>query len=68
MLLLTVVAVVGALSGNDRLQDDRHLPQASLQIRNLQANASTVGLYEKLELTFDITGTVATNPYFPYDP
>jgi hypothetical protein len=27
-----------------------------------------VGRYEKFELTFDITSTVATNLYFPYDP
>ncbi|MCS7177796.1 MAG: DUF5060 domain-containing protein, partial [Anaerolineae bacterium] len=52
--------------GEGHLEGDRHL--ASLQILNIRANTTTVGLYEKLELTFDITGTVATNPYFPYDP
>jgi len=40
----------------------------TLQIRNILAGGNTVGRYEKFELTFDITGTVATNPYFPYDP
>ena len=40
----------------------------ALQIVNLQASAATVGLYEKFELTFNINGSVATNPYFPYDP
>lgn len=41
---------------------------AALQINNIRANAGTVGLYEKFELTFDITGTVAANSYYPYDP
>ncbi len=40
----------------------------ALQIVNVQANATTIGLYEKFELTFGISGSVATNPYFPYDP
>ena len=40
----------------------------ALQIVNVQASASTVGLYERFELTFHISGSVATNPYFPYDP
>ncbi len=37
-------------------------------IVNVQANATTVGRYEKFELTFDITNTVATHLDFPYDP
>jgi hypothetical protein len=37
-------------------------------IVNAHASASTVSRYEKFELSFDITGTVATNLYFPYDP
>ena len=37
-------------------------------ITNVQANASTVGRYDKFELTFDVTDIAATNPYFPYDP
>jgi hypothetical protein len=41
---------------------------AVLQIANIQANSATVGRYEKFELTFNISGSVATNPYFPYDP
>lgn len=42
--------------------------RSHLQIMNLQPSALTVGLYEKFELTFDVTGSVATNPHFPYDP
>lgn len=42
--------------------------QGSLQIVDVHLNASTVGQYERFELTFDITGIVATNPSFPYDP
>ena len=41
---------------------------SALQVINVQANATTIGLYEKFELTFTINGSVATNPYFPYDP
>ena len=40
----------------------------ALQIVGLRSSAATVGLYEKFELTFNINGSVATNPYFPYDP
>ncbi len=39
-----------------------------LIISNVQANATSVGLYEKFELTFEISGTTATNLQFPYDP
>lgn len=38
------------------------------RVVNLQVNAEQVGLYEKFELTFDITDTVATNLQLPYDP
>ncbi|NLE45689.1 MAG: DUF11 domain-containing protein [Chloroflexi bacterium] len=37
-------------------------------IANVQANATTVERYGKFEVTFDIVGTTATNPQFPYDP
>ncbi len=40
----------------------------ALCIQGLQANANTVGLYEKFELTFRIQNSVASNPYFPYEP
>ncbi|MCS6844018.1 MAG: DUF5060 domain-containing protein [Caldilineales bacterium] len=40
----------------------------SLQIANVTENADPVGLYEKFELTFDVLGSVATLPDFPYDP
>lgn len=39
----------------------------ALQIQDVQANRTTVGLYEKFELTFQVQGSVASNPYFPYD-
>jgi hypothetical protein len=39
-----------------------------LQIVKVHPSGNSVGCYEKFELTFDITSTVATNPYFPYDP
>ncbi len=40
----------------------------NLAIANLRPNATTVEQYGKFELTFDVTGGVATNPYYPYDP
>lgn len=40
----------------------------ALQITGIQTNATSLGLYEKFELTFSIEGSVASNPYFPYDP
>ena len=42
--------------------------EIDLQIVDLQANASSVGRYEKFELTMDITGSVAQHLDWPYDP
>jgi hypothetical protein len=39
-----------------------------LQIIDVELDSTTVGRFEKLELTFDITGTVATHLDWPYDP
>ncbi|MGQ9682077.1 MAG: hypothetical protein ACUVX9_06045 [Anaerolineae bacterium] len=39
-----------------------------LRIGPVAANRTSVGQYEMLELAFTVTGSVATNPYFPYDP
>ena len=39
-----------------------------LSLSSLAASPSVVPLYDKLELTFDVENTVATNPQFPYDP
>jgi len=41
---------------------------ADLQINDFEASSATVGRFEKLELTFDISGTVATYLDWPYDP
>ncbi len=40
----------------------------ALTVSNLSANSSTLPLYEKFELTFDVNGGTFTNPQFPYDP
>jgi len=37
-------------------------------ILNVRSNASSVGLYNKFELTFDIQNSVATTLDWPYDP
>ena len=42
--------------------------RGGLQVANVRANAATVGRFEKFELTFDVTGTVATHLDWPYDP
>lgn len=60
--LLTLAAGLGLAASR------ADVAPTALQIVDLQANPTTVGLYEKFELTFAITGSVATNPYFPYDP
>jgi hypothetical protein len=39
-----------------------------LGISGLTASATSVPLYAKLELTFNVDNTVATNLQFPYDP
>ncbi len=58
-LLLLMIGAAGATAGT---------APTALQIVDVQANATTVGLYEKFELTFAVQGSVATNPNFPYDP
>ncbi|MDW8395418.1 MAG: DUF5060 domain-containing protein [Anaerolineae bacterium] len=62
------LAVASALCLTALVATPPAMAQGGLSIVNLQANTSTVGQYEKFELTFDINGSVATNPYFPYDP
>lgn len=65
ILVLTLVALFGAsLPSNQPAQAN----PTALQIQNIQASSNTVGLYEKFELTFHVQGSVATNPFFPYDP
>jgi len=40
---------------------------AALSISNVSQSSSTVSLYDKLEVRFDINGTVAENLQWPYD-
>lgn len=42
-------------------------PPGGLQISDISAPAS-VGKYEKFEISFNVTGSVATNMQMPYDP
>jgi hypothetical protein len=42
--------------------------QSSLSITNINQSATSVPLYDKLEISFNVTGSNATNPQFPYDP
>ena len=41
---------------------------SSLSIRGISQSSSTVPLYDKLEVRFEINGTVAENLQWPYDP
>ena len=41
---------------------------SSLSISDVSQSSSTVPLYDKLEVRFDINGTVAENLQWPYDP
>ena len=41
---------------------------SSLSISGISRSSSTVPLYEKLEVRFEINGTVAENLQWPYDP
>jgi len=41
---------------------------AGLIVTHVEANATSVGLYEKFELTFEVSGTVASHFDWPYDP
>ncbi len=42
-------------------------PSGSISISNLSESSSSVGRYEKQEITFQVS-TVATNPQLPFDP
>lgn len=64
---LLIIASILTLNLAPPILPTRAAPTA-LRISAIQANASSVGLYEKFELTFSIEGSVASNPYFPYDP
>jgi hypothetical protein len=63
VLALSVLSLVDCTPGDQTAEG-----HGVLEIVNVRPNASSVGRYEKFELTFDITGTVATNLDFPYDP
>ncbi|MFN2212374.1 MAG: hypothetical protein ACK2UE_04815 [Anaerolineales bacterium] len=41
---------------------------SALSISDVSQSSPTVPLYEKLEINFDIEGSVAENPQWPYDP
>ncbi len=67
-LSVTIVGVLIVISAMHRLTTQTVKGQGTLQVVNIKPNAHTIGRYEKFELSFDITGTEVTNPYFPYDP
>lgn len=66
IVLVTCMCVVSKSLGQQQIvhgQGGTHF-----QIISVGANSATVGRYDKFELTFDITGTVATYLDWPYDP
>lgn len=65
---LSILAVLGLLLG---WLAPAHLPARAASgptIADVQANAASVGLYEKFELTFEVNDTVAMHLDWPYDP
>jgi uncharacterized repeat protein (TIGR01451 family) len=64
----TALAVLGLLLGWLTPTDLPTRAASGLTIADVQASAASVGLYEKFELTFNVTNTVATYLDWPYDP
>jgi hypothetical protein len=63
-LMLVALFTAGSITGPCTVRSQGSGPV----IVNVRTNGSMVGRYEKFELTFDVTGSTATNLYFPYDP
>jgi uncharacterized repeat protein (TIGR01451 family) len=66
IVLVTCVCVVSKLLGQQQIVHGRG--GTHFQIVSVEASSATVGRYDRFELTFDITGTVATHLDWPYDP
>jgi uncharacterized repeat protein (TIGR01451 family) len=66
IVLVTCAFVVLQMLGQSQVSHGQG--GAYLQILNVQANSAAIGRFEKFELTFDVTGTVASNLDWPYDP
>jgi hypothetical protein len=65
VLAAAALALLGFI-GRDRVSQGQGA--TDLEIANVQANAATVDRFAKFELTFDVNGSVATYPDWPYDP
>ncbi len=66
--LVIQCALTGALVSPTPLQSAQPAARASsLSIVNIQPLSHHAEQYGKFEVTFEITGSVATNPHFPYD-
>ncbi len=65
---LAVVVALSLLAVDSPLGSAAPVSASSLGISGLTASTSTPALYSKLELTFNVDNTVATNLQFPYDP
>jgi hypothetical protein len=63
--LLGVVAAVLLWAG---LHPPPALSESALLISDVEASAGSVPQFDKLELTFRIDNSVATNPQLPFDP
>lgn len=66
--LLGLLLVASAVPGSVGFSPPTALSATSLGLSGITPSATSVGLYGKLELTFDVDNTVATNPQLPYDP
>ncbi len=64
----TALAVLGLLLGWLAPADAPTQAATALTIADVQANAASVGLYQKFQITFQVADTVATHLDWPYDP
>jgi len=56
----------GRITSSERIV--RYVPAAELAVTNLAESGPSVGLWEMLEVTFDVANSAATHTEFPYDP
>lgn len=75
LLILILAILLGVLTGSsvfsqpsDQIADPGAGASAGVAIANVTASTSSVPLYDKFELSFDIQGSAASNLQFPYDP
>src|SRR3989344_4287321 len=64
--LIFLVLIIFFVSNNKHVEESK--AQTSLAISNITQSSTSVPQYDKIEVKFDINGTVAKNLDFPFDP